>query len=61
MISVVLPGLELGDCLINRDQAVACSLVGFGIEKAGAGTFDSLVECQARWLHREADEARIFV
>lgn len=60
MLSVVLPGLELGDFLFNRDQAAACSLVGFGIEKAGAGTFDSLVEGQARWLHRETDEARIF-
>jgi hypothetical protein len=39
MISVVPPGLELGDFLINRDQAAACSLVGFGIEKAGAGNF----------------------
>jgi hypothetical protein len=33
MVSVVLPGLELGDCLFNRDQVAACSLVGFGIEK----------------------------
>jgi hypothetical protein len=39
MISVVLPGLELGDFLFNRDQAAACSLVGFGIEKTGAGYF----------------------
>ncbi len=44
-------------------QRSSCCLFSCGFwhrKKAGAGTFDSLVECQARWLHREADEARIF-